>query len=132
MSVVAFDRHGLGELRAEIGVWPKLTEKGLAQRLSIFRRFWVWLLDLRGAASDRRARQFHRRLGGKAEGDEEGRVIDIHIHRLAVGILRLLERQREVEREQALVVVERIILRRLQRKIVAVPDMDEGEIIELL
>jgi hypothetical protein len=66
------------------------------------------------------------------EGDEERRVIDIHVHRLAVGILRLLEREREVEREQTLVVVERIILRRLQRKIVAVPDMDEGEIIELL
>jgi hypothetical protein len=40
---------------------------------------------------------------------------------LAVRIDRLLERQREVEREQALVVVERIVLRRFERKIVAVP-----------
>src|SRR6478752_8892165 len=99
MSVVAFDRHGLGELRAEIGIWPELTEKGLAQRLRIFLRFWVWLLDLRSAAFDGLARQFHRGFGGKSEGDEEGRIVDVDLDLLALRIKRLLEGQREVERE---------------------------------
>ena len=67
MSVAAFDRHGLGELRAEIGIWLKLTEKGFAQRLRIFLRFWVRLLDLRGATLDRVAGQLHWGFGGIGE-----------------------------------------------------------------
>jgi hypothetical protein len=131
-GVAAFDHHRLRELRAKIAVGSQLTEKGLAQRFRIFLRFWVWLLDLRRAAFDGVARQFRRGFGGKSEGDEEGRIVDVDLDLLALRINRLLEGQREVEREQALVVVERIVLRRLLRQIVPIPDMNECEVIEVL
>ena len=108
MIVVAFHHRRLGELRAEIRIWPKLTEKSLAQRLRIFLRLRVRLLDLCRAAFDTVTRQFHRRLSSEAEGHEEGGVVDIDIHRLLVGVDRLSEREREVKREQPLVVAERI------------------------
>src|SRR6476660_1478671 len=132
MSVAAFHLHRLRELRAKIAVRSQLTKKGFAQRLRIFLRFGVRLLDLGGAALDRVARQFHRRFGGEAEGYEEGRVVDVDLNLLVVRIERLFEGKREMEREQALVVIQRIVLRRLQRKIAAIPDMDEGEIVKVL
>ena len=45
----AFDERRLRELRAEIGVWSKLAEKGFAERLGVSLAFRVGLLDLRGA-----------------------------------------------------------------------------------
>jgi len=123
MSVVAFDRRRLRELRAEIAVWPELTEKGLAQRLRVLLRIWVRLLDLRRAAFDVVARQFHWHLGGEAEGDEEGGIVDVNVHRLLVSVDWLGERQREVKRKQPLVVVERIVLRGFEWKIFVLPDI---------
>ena len=114
--VAAFYRHRLGELSAEIAVRSELTEECLTQRLRLFVSFGIGLLDLRRAAFDGVARQFHRGFGGKSEGDEEGRIVDVDLDLLALRIKRLLEGQREVEREQALVVVERIVLRRFQRQ----------------
>ena len=93
MSVAAFHHHRLRELRAEIAVRSQLTEKGFAQRLRILLRFGIGLLDLGGAAFDRTAGQFHRRFGGEAEGDEEGRIVDVDLNLLAVRIDRLLERE---------------------------------------
>src|SRR5262245_38252414 len=131
MSVVAFDRRRLRELRAEIAVWPELTEKGLAQRLRVLLRIWVRLLDLRRAAFDVVARQFHWHLGGEAEGDEEGGIVDVNVHRLLVSVDWLGERQREVKRKQPLVVVERIVLRGFEWKIFVLPDMHEAEVVEI-
>ena len=99
MSIVAFDRRRLRELRAEMAVWPELTEKRFAQRLRILLRVWVRRLDLRYAALDVVAPQFYRRLGGEAEGDEEGRIVDVDLNLLVACIEWLVERQREVERE---------------------------------
>ena len=123
-GVAAFHHCRLGELGAKIAVRSELTEKGFAERLRVFLCFGVRPLDLRGAAFDAVTGQFHRRLGGKAEGDEEGWIVDVDPNLLAMRIKWLLERQPQVEREQALVVVERIVLGRLQRKIVAIPDME--------
>src|SRR5262249_12712638 len=132
MSIVAFDRRRLGELRAEIAIRPELTEKGFAQRLRILLRVWIRFLDFRGAALDRVSGQFHGRLGGEAEGNEEGGIVDVNVHRLLVSVEWLLKRQREVKREQPLVVVERIVLRGFEWKIFALPDMHEGEVVEIL
>src|SRR4029078_7993831 len=100
--VAAFDHHRLRELRAEIAVRPELTEKGLAQGLRVLLRFGVRLLDLGAAALDRGTGQFHPRFSGEAAGDEEGWIVHIDLNVLAARVERLLKRQREVQREQAL------------------------------
>ena len=82
--VAAFYRHRLSELGAEIAIWSELAEECLAQRLRIFSSFGIGRLDLRGAARGRLSRQLHRRFGGKAEGDEERRVVDIDLNPLAL------------------------------------------------
>src|SRR5215470_16150022 len=88
--------------------------------------------DLRRATFNRVARQFYRRLGGKAKGNKERRIIHVDSNLLVAHIERLVERQRQVKREDALVAVEPIVLRWLQGKFIAVADMDEGEIVEVL
>src|SRR4029078_2985028 len=109
MRVLAFDRRCLGKLRSEIGVRPELAEEGFGQGLVVGSGVWVRQDDVRSAAFVVRAGQGDRLLGGKAESYEEGGIIDIDLHRLAVRIDRLLERQREVQRENALVVIDAII-----------------------
>ena len=47
------------------------------------------------------------RFGGKTEGNEEGRIVDVDLYLLAMRVERRRKRQGEVEREQALVVIER-------------------------
>ena len=108
------------ELGAKIAVRSELAEKGLAQSLGIFLCFGLRPFDLRGAAFDAVTGQFHRGFAGKAEGNKEGRIVHIDLNLLAMHVKRL-EWQRQVEREQALVVVERIVLGRLERKIAAAP-----------
>src|SRR5665811_2604907 len=73
----AFYHHGLGKLRAVIRPRAKLAEKGFAQRLGGLRTFRVRRIDIRRAAHSRRARNLHRRLLGKSEGHEEGRIVDV-------------------------------------------------------
>src|SRR6185437_8855059 len=102
MRVLAFDRRCLGKLRSEIGVRPELAEEGFSQGLVVCRGVWVRQDDVGSAAFGVRAGQGDRLLGGKAESYVEGRVIDVDLHRLAVRIDRLVERQREVQRENVL------------------------------
>jgi hypothetical protein len=131
-SAAAFHHHRLSKLGSEIAVRPELTEKGFAQGFGVFFAAGVGLLDLRGTALGRVSRHFHRGLVGEAEGHEEGRIVDVDRHGLATRIERRHERQGEMQREQALVVVERIVLRRLEGQIVRIADMHIGKIVEVL
>src|SRR5215467_3369200 len=106
MRVLAFDGGSLGELRSEIGVGPELTEEGLGQGLGVGGSLWIRQSDVGGAAFGVRASEGDRFLGGEAESYEEGGIIDIDLHWLAMRIDRLLERQRKVQREHVLVVVD--------------------------
>jgi hypothetical protein len=113
---------------------PKLAEERLGQGLGIRRRIGIGQRDVGAAAFSVGAGQCDRLLGGKAEGDEEGRIIDIDLHRLAVRIDRRLERQGEVQGEQGFVVVHPIVDGRLQleKLVVFALVMHEGEIVEVL
>lgn len=110
--VAAFYRHRLGELSAEIAVRSELTEECLAQRLRLFST-GIGLPDLRCAAFNRGAQQIHRGHGGNAKGNEERRIVNVDLNFLIARIDRVVERQCQVEREDALVGVEIIVLRRL-------------------
>ena len=118
-------------MRAEIAVRPKLAEEGFAQCLRLLLRLRVRLLDLGRATLGYRSRQGYRRFGRKAEGYEEGWIVDVDLNFLAMRVERRLKREREVQRKQALVVMERSVLRRFERKSVGIADMNEGEVIEL-
>ena len=78
----------------------------------------------------RRADQRHRRLLGQLEIDEIGRIVDFDLEVLRLH--RLLERQREVEREHLVLVVEEVVRQRLgERRLLAV-DGRIGEIVVVL
>ena len=94
MLILAFHRHGLGELRSEVRARPKLTEEGLRQGLGIGRGLGIGLFDLGSAAFGVGAHQFGGPVGGKTESDKERRVVDVDIDRFAGRIDRRLERQR--------------------------------------
>src|SRR5262249_59885642 len=102
MRVLAFDRRGLGKLRSEIGVRPELAEEGFGQGLGVGRSLWVRQGDVGSAAFGIGTGEGNWFLGGEAEGYEEGRIIDIDLHRLAVRIDGLLERERKVQRDHLL------------------------------
>src|ERR1039457_2892980 len=105
----AFDDRGLGELGAKIAVRTELAEKGFAQGLGVLLGLGVGLLDLGAAAWRWRTGDRHRALFGEAEGDKEGGVVHSDTDLLARRVERLGERQREMQGEQALVVVEPIV-----------------------
>ena len=133
-EVLALDRYGLGELRSEIRVWPELTEEGFGQGLCVCGSLRIWCLNLGAAALRLVARKRNRLLGGEAECNEEGGIVDVDLDRLTVRIDWRLERERKVKREQALVVVEGVIHRRLELEqlVVFALEMHEGEIVEIL
>src|SRR4029079_3614885 len=86
--VAPFYRNRLGELGTEIAVRSELTEECLAQRFRIFVSFSIGLPNLRRAALNRGARQFHRGLCGKAKGNKERGIIDVALNLLLTLISR--------------------------------------------
>src|SRR6188472_352773 len=98
MRILALHRRGLSELRSEIRVRPELAEEGFSQSLGVGRSLGIGQRDLGSAAFAVGAGERDRLLGGEAEGDKERRIIDIDLHRLAMRIDWLVERQGEMER----------------------------------
>ena len=78
MRILAFHVHRLGELRSEIRVRSELGEEGFGQGLGVGSGLWIRNNDLGVAAFGVRARERDGLLGGKAEGDEEGGIVDIY------------------------------------------------------
>ena len=76
-----------------------------------------------------RADQFDRLLLGEFEVDEEGRIE--HFQRGLFGLERRLRRQREMQRQQAVLVFEEVI-DRLQKPLLLAVGAGKGEVAELL
>src|SRR5690242_508829 len=98
MRILALHVHRLGKLRSEIRVRSELSEEGFGQGLGVGSSLWIGNNDLGIAAFGIRPRERDGLLGGETKSNEEGRIVDIYRHRLAVRIDRLLQRQGEVER----------------------------------
>ena len=93
MRILALHRRGLGELRSEIRVRPELTEERFGQGLRVGRSLGIRQRDVSSAAFAVGAGKGDGLFGGEADGDEERRIIDIDLHRLAMRIDRLVERR---------------------------------------
>ena len=80
-----------------------------------------------------RARDLYRRIGSKAESHKKGRIVYIDRDTMDSGVEWLLQWQCEMQSEQGLVVIDRVIGRPLERQwLIVVAKMHESEIVKLL